>query len=283
MGKVKAAGLFLVNKDGKILVGHPTHHVPEFWSIPKGKLDKGETPLQAAIRETYEESNVKLFIDLHTFIELGTIVYRHKKKEITFFAIVEPEHAKWHKLNIRCNSNVPEERGGFPEMDAFKWVTIEEARGILHETQVAVLYILKEKIKDYRDELAGKYPLILCNSCKNQTFHREKLSAVLSGHRVCNECSMMNPVCILTKEGSPQFEKVSNEVMWLEFNDDGTFKEKFNEPKVGRSLIMSPFNDFFTWRTTKIVEIIEEQIVRNMNYIKFRTENSTYELITHKL
>lgn len=149
MGKVKAAGLFLVNKDSKILVGHPTHHVPEFWSIPKGKLDKGETPLQAAIRETYEETNVKLFIDLHTFIELGTMVYRHKKKDITLFATFEPEYANWNKLNIWCNSNVPEERGGFPEMDAFFWATFEEAKTILHETQLAGLNILEKYIKEH--------------------------------------------------------------------------------------------------------------------------------------
>lgn len=150
MPKEKAAGLFLVNKEDKILVGHPTKHKPNFWSIPKGKLDGDETPLQAAIRETYEESNVKLFIDLHTFIELGTVDYRHKKKKITFFAHFELEHENWGDLNIMCNSNVPEERGGFPEMDSFFWATFEEAKTILHETQVFALDILEKYIKEHR-------------------------------------------------------------------------------------------------------------------------------------
>ena len=69
--------------------------------------------------------------------------------------------------------------------------------------------------------------------------------------------------------------KQSKEVMWVEWNEDRAFKSKHNEPLIGRSLIMSPFNQFFTWQTTTITEIVEQRD----NYIKFKTENSNYELI----
>lgn len=72
--------------------------------------------------------------------------------------------------------------------------------------------------------------------------------------------------------------KQSKEVMWLEFNEDGTFKEKHEEPAIGRSLIMSPFNQFFTWQTTTITEVLEQR----EDYIKFKTGNSTYELFNTK-
>ena len=68
--------------------------------------------------------------------------------------------------------------------------------------------------------------------------------------------------------------KESARIMWLEWNEDDTFKDKFELPAVDRSLIMSPFNRYFTWQTTTITEIIEQRD----DYIKFRTENSTYEL-----
>ena len=68
--------------------------------------------------------------------------------------------------------------------------------------------------------------------------------------------------------------KQSEDVMWLEFGDDGFFKEKHTEPAIGRSLLMSPFNDFFTWQTTVVTEIVEQR----EDYIKFKTENSNYEL-----
>lgn len=72
--------------------------------------------------------------------------------------------------------------------------------------------------------------------------------------------------------------KQSKEVMWLEWNEDGTFKEKHDEPQIDRSLIMSPFNNFFTWQTTTITEIVEQR----EDYIKFKTGNSTYELFNTK-
>ena len=68
--------------------------------------------------------------------------------------------------------------------------------------------------------------------------------------------------------------KHSEEVMWIEFGEDGFFKEKHDEPAIGRSLLMSPFNQFFAWQTTVVTEIVEQRD----GYIKFKTENSTYEL-----
>jgi hypothetical protein len=66
----------------------------------------------------------------------------------------------------------------------------------------------------------------------------------------------------------------SKEIIWLEFNEDGSFKAKHDDPGIGRSLLMSPFNNFFTWQTTSITEIVEER----ENYVKFKTQNSNYEL-----
>jgi len=71
--------------------------------------------------------------------------------------------------------------------------------------------------------------------------------------------------------------KESRDVKWLEFNEDGTFKTNHPLPAPGLSLIMSPFNQFFTWQTTSITEILEQRD----NYIKFKTENSNYELFKY--
>jgi hypothetical protein len=68
--------------------------------------------------------------------------------------------------------------------------------------------------------------------------------------------------------------KTSRDIKWLEFNEDGTYKADFQEIGIGRSLLMSPFNMYFTWQTTPVTEIVEQK----ENYIKFATENSVYEL-----
>ncbi len=58
----------------------------------------------------------------------------------------------------------------------------------------------------------------------------------------------------------------SKDIMWIEWNEDGSFKEKHNTFAIGRSLLMSPFTQFFTWQTTPITEIVEEQD----DYIKLK-------------
>lgn len=68
--------------------------------------------------------------------------------------------------------------------------------------------------------------------------------------------------------------KQSEDVMWVEWNEEGRFKEKHSEPAVGRSLLMSPFSEFFAWQTTIVTEITEQR----EDYIKFKTKNSNYEL-----
>jgi 8-oxo-dGTP pyrophosphatase MutT (NUDIX family) len=145
--KVHAAGIFLMRKDFNILICHPTNHAPNVWSIPKGKIEEGEGAMEAAIRETYEETNVNLndkslnVNDNFNIHEFDIVNYGHKKKDLHPFLFLELQTSNidWDSVKIKCNSNVPIERGGFPEMDGYKWVTLKEAKELLHDTQVACI------------------------------------------------------------------------------------------------------------------------------------------------
>jgi hypothetical protein len=70
--------------------------------------------------------------------------------------------------------------------------------------------------------------------------------------------------------------KHSVDILWIEWNEDGTFKAKHDSFAIGRSLLMSPFSEFFTWQTTPITKILAA--TADSSYIKFETENSEYEL-----
>lgn len=73
---------------------------------------------------------------------------------------------------------------------------------------------------------------------------------------------------------SDGLRRVSKACLWIEWDDTGRFKERHDQPAIGRSLIMSPFNHFFTWQTSKITELIEV----SDTVVKFKTQNSDYEL-----
>lgn len=67
------------------------------------------------------------------------------------------------------------------------------------------------------------------------------------------------------------------QVQYVEWNEDRTAKESYDDAQIGRSLILDPgFN--YTWLTTAITEIVEQ----GDGYTKFQTQNSTYELTTIK-
>jgi hypothetical protein len=91
------------------------------------------------------------------------------------------------------------------------------------------------------------------------------------------------PLLVLPTEQNPNYRLVrkkdkliaeSQAVLWFEWGLDGRFESQHEEPAIGRSLTMSPFNEFFTWQTTPITKIVKQK----EGYIKFKTENSTYEL-----
>ena len=68
--------------------------------------------------------------------------------------------------------------------------------------------------------------------------------------------------------------KQSKAIGWIEWDETGRYKDKHQEIAIDRSLIMSPFNQYFTWQTSVVTEIIE---VRE-DYIEFKTKNSNYKL-----
>lgn len=147
----KTAGIFLVKNDGSILVGHPTNHDKDFFSIPKGGVDDGEELIDAAIRETFEETNV----DISNFIVMHTLEARkhlNGKKILYPYVLLEKENPFYFDdFDIKCNSNVPLNQGGFPEMDGFKWLSFDDARRYLNQTQIDCIDDVEKlfnKIKD---------------------------------------------------------------------------------------------------------------------------------------
>ena len=142
MAKVIAAGLFIIRKDKKLLICHPTNHAEDFYSIPKGKVEENETFLEGAFRETYEETNLNLKdSNKFTVYPLQSVNYTHKRKILYPFVCLENFDSKieWDAVELKCNSDVEDARGNFPEMDGYKWVTLEEARPLLHNTQAACI------------------------------------------------------------------------------------------------------------------------------------------------
>lgn len=89
MPKIAAGCLVRAELDGetRFLVVHPSgsYNRGKPWSIPKGLVEKGETPEAAALRETLEETGLAVRI----LAPLGEVRYRKSSKIVHGF-LAEP-------------------------------------------------------------------------------------------------------------------------------------------------------------------------------------------------
>jgi len=105
MEQVRAAGGVIV-RDGRVLIVHRASY--DDWSLPKGKLEPGESWEAAALREIEEETGLRCELGR----EVGRSYYtdaRGRQKEVRFFAMTSSgEPAAAH------------------EIDAVAWVALEQ-------------------------------------------------------------------------------------------------------------------------------------------------------------
>jgi diadenosine hexaphosphate hydrolase (ATP-forming) len=82
---IEGAGGVVVNNEGKILL---IRHHNGTWVFPKGHVDPGETPLEAALREVAEEAGVESRCpDPLTVFTTSYVNVRGEARRITWFVL----------------------------------------------------------------------------------------------------------------------------------------------------------------------------------------------------
>lgn len=142
-----SCGVYLINSENKLLIGHPTNHKESVWAIPKGRINEGEEDqFEVAKRELLEETNIDLNkIEVEKTVEFKLIRYRETNKYLKGYFI--KTNIDFSNHDVKCNSMVYRNgKPDFPEFDDFKWVTIEESKLILHSFQIDNLKKCQELI-----------------------------------------------------------------------------------------------------------------------------------------
>jgi len=71
------------------------------------------------------------------------------------------------------------------------------------------------------------------------------------------------------------FVATDSRVRFIEFDENNKGKDWFHNIAVGRSLLLGSLSPFFTWQTTQVIEVIED----NGGFgCHFKTKNSEYKL-----
>jgi 8-oxo-dGTP diphosphatase len=111
--EVNAAGGVVVDRDGRIVLVHRPRY--DDWTLPKGKLDPGESFQHAALREVEEETGLRCRL----VRELPGVRYRDNKDR--------PKLVRYWQMEV-------EDDPGFApndEVDELRWVEPSEARALL--------------------------------------------------------------------------------------------------------------------------------------------------------
>ena len=143
-GQVRAAGgVVLRDRAGEteVLVVHRPRY--DDWSLPKGKLDQGESWEECALREVHEETGVAVALGP----ELTEINYTDRKGR--------PKTVRWWLMT--AVEGHPSHRGVDREVDEARWVTIADVRSLLsYDTDLELLEeAIEVRAGSSENELAG--------------------------------------------------------------------------------------------------------------------------------
>jgi predicted NUDIX family NTP pyrophosphohydrolase len=130
---IKPGGPFWRNKDAGA------------WMIPKGMVERGEAPAEAALREFEEETGTKL-----TAVPIPLATVRQSGGKIVEAFAVEGD---LDPTGIRSNEFEVEwpprsgKRQCFPEVAEARWMSFDEARAMMLSSQLPLIDALKEKLR----------------------------------------------------------------------------------------------------------------------------------------
>lgn len=126
---IHSAGL-LIKSNGLYLLCHATNEDRKLsltdrrWGVPKGHVENGETYLETAIRETYEETGLDLTkYNMMYSKTYKTVTYTKIDKQVHIFLAEDLDDVLMGK-SLFCESTFGD---NIPEVDSYAWVLKKDA------------------------------------------------------------------------------------------------------------------------------------------------------------
>jgi len=129
-------GVAVLNRDGRVFVGRriggPEHvDLTHVWQMPQGGIDAGEDPWPAALRELYEETNIRSVTKLGEVPEWLTYDIPRAIIGEAWQGRYRGQRQKWYALRFTGNESeidIAHPAGGAhkPEFGEWRWEKIEK-------------------------------------------------------------------------------------------------------------------------------------------------------------
>jgi len=139
-------GIIVLNDKRKVFVAKRIDNPKNFWQMPQGGVDRGESLLEAAYRELKEETNITK-VKLIKEIE-GTLTYElpsHLLGKI-WKGKYRGQKQKWFLMKFLGSDSDINIKTENPEFLEWKWIDLEKITEVVVDFKLHVYKELKEKI-----------------------------------------------------------------------------------------------------------------------------------------
>ncbi len=139
-------GVVLLNKENKVFVARRIDNPKNFWQMPQGGVDNGESFLTAAYRELEEEtsiSNVELIQEID-----GTTTYELPKHllGIIWKGKYKGQKQKWFLMRYLGEDSEVDIKTHKPEFLEWKWIDLDMITEVVVDFKLHVYEELKKKV-----------------------------------------------------------------------------------------------------------------------------------------
>ena len=140
-------GIVVLNKQNKIFVAKRIDNPKDFWQMPQGGVDNGESFLTAAYRELEEETSIKN-VELIQEID-GTTTYELPKHllGVIWKGKYKGQKQKWFLMRYLGEDSEINIKTHKPEFLEWRWIDLDMITEVVVDFKLHVYEELKEKIQ----------------------------------------------------------------------------------------------------------------------------------------
>ena len=140
-------GIVVLNNENKVFVAKRIDNPKNFWQMPQGGVDEGESFLEAAYRELEEETGIKEVKLIKEIDEILSYELPSHLLGVIWKGKYKGQKQKWFVMKYLGNDRDINIKTNSPEFLEWKWIDLNKITDVVVDFKFHIYKQLKEKVK----------------------------------------------------------------------------------------------------------------------------------------